>query len=90
MYAPEEEHKEDSEEFYNILQKAIRRKKRITYILGNFNARTGGSKAKMITGPYRESIKNRNGKRLIDFYSFNNYKIMNALLMKKQRKQSQT
>lgn len=78
VYAPEEGKEEESDEFYDSLQKVIQKKTGITYIIGDLNARTGRRGIKDITGPHGEDTVNRNGKRLIDFCSYNKYRIMNG------------
>ena len=85
IYEPEEGRKKDSDKFYNILQKLMRRKNRINYILGDLNAKTRGEGVKEVTSTFQENIVNRNGKRLMDFCSFNNCRIMNGFFKHKRQ-----
>jgi len=47
-------------------------------LIGDMNARVGNNKVANIVSTDREATLNSNGRKLIDFCTFNNLKIMNT------------
>ena len=48
--------------------------------IGDINARVGNNRLIYIVGTNEEAILNNNGRKLMDFCTFNNLKIMNTFL----------
>jgi hypothetical protein len=55
----------------------------IIIMIGDMNGRAGNNKVTNIVGTNREAALN-NGKKLIDFCTFNNLKILNTFLKHKE------
>ena len=52
--------------------------------MGDLNGRIGNMKVSSIIGTHGEQTINRNGKRLIDYATYNNFKITNILFPHKE------
>jgi len=53
-------------------------------LIGHMNARVGNNRVANIVGTNGEATLNSNGRKLIDFCTFNNFKIMNTFLSTKK------
>jgi len=53
-------------------------------LIGDMNARVGNNRVANIVGTNGEATLNSNGRKLIDFCTFNNLKIMNTFLNTKK------
>ena len=85
VYASTEGRDELNEEFYETLQKILDKVNKNGYIMliGDMNARVGNNRFSNIVGTNGEAALSSNGRKLIDFYTFNNLKIMNTLFKHK-------
>lgn len=85
VYAPEEGRREDTEIFYEELQKQVNKYNKTDHmlILGDLNARVGNVPIVNIVGAFGEITLNENGKTLRDFATFNQLKITNTFFRKK-------
>jgi exonuclease III len=85
LYAPEEGRQELSDEFYEQLQNILEKTNKNDYILmmGDLNARIGNITIMKIVGTDGEPTVNNNGKKLMDFCTFNNMRIMNSFFKHK-------
>jgi len=86
VYAPTEGRDELNEEFYETLQKVLDKVNRNDYIMliGDMNARVWNSRVINIVGTNGKATLNNNGRKLIDFYTYNNLKIMNTFFKHKE------
>ena len=80
VYAPTEGRDELNEEFYETLQKILDKVSKNDYIMltGDMNARVGNNRDANTVGTNGEATLNSKGRKLIDFCTFNNLKIMNT------------
>ena len=53
-------------------------------LIGDMNPRVGNNRVSNVVGTNREATLNSNGRKLIDFCTFNNLKIMNTFLSAKK------
>jgi exonuclease III len=85
LYAPEEGRQELGDEFYEQLQNILEKTNKNDYILmmGDLNARIGNTKIMKIVGTNDKPTVNNNGKKLRDFCTFNNMRIMNSFFKHK-------
>lgn len=85
VYAPEEGKKDETEEFYEILQNLLDKynSKYEVLLVGDFNARVGNQNIPNIVGTHGEKTKNSNGEKLREFAAFNELCISNTLKKKK-------
>ncbi|KAJ4431193.1 hypothetical protein ANN_19790 [Periplaneta americana] len=85
LYAPEEGRREDTEIFYEELQKQVNKYNKTDHmlILGDLNARVGNVPIVNIVGAFGEITLNENGKTLRDIATFNQLKITNTFFRKK-------
>ena len=85
VYAPEEGKEEASTDFYESLQKATQRvhPEDDLVIAGDLNAQVGNRKIGKTTGTFGIGDVNSNGKKLIDFCTFNNLRILNTFFRHK-------
>jgi len=76
VYALKEGRDELNEEFYETLQKILDKVNKNDYIIliGDMNARVGNNRVANIVGTNGEATLNSNGRKLIDFCTFNNLK----------------
>ena len=72
-----------NEEFYETLQKILGKVNKKDYIMliGDMNDRVGNNKVANIVGTNGEDTLNSNGRKLIDFCTFNNPKLINTFLL---------
>jgi len=86
VYAPTEGRDELNEELYETLQKILDKVNKNDYIIliGDMNARVGNNIVANIVGTNGEATLNSNGRKLIDFCTFNNLKVMNTFLSTKK------
>ena len=86
IYASTESRDELNEEFYKTLQKILDKVNKNDYIMliGDMNARVGSNRVANIVGTNGEATLNSNGRKLIDFCTFNNLKIMNRFFKHKE------
>ena len=73
VYAPTEGREELNEEFYETLQKISDKVNKNDYIMfiEDMNARVGNNRVANIVGTNGEATLNSNGRKLIDFCTFN-------------------
>jgi exonuclease III len=85
IYAPEEGRNEDSDEFYETLQKEINSTNKNDYLIlgGDLNARIGNNPIPDLIGTNGEPTLNKNGQALRDFVPFNELKITNTFFRHK-------
>jgi len=86
VYAPTEGRDELNEEFHETLQKILYKVNKNDYIMliGDMNARFGDNRVANIVGTNGEGTLNNSGRKLIDFCTFNNLKIMNTFFKRKE------
>jgi hypothetical protein len=86
VHAPTEGREELNEEFYETLQKIFDKVNKKDYIMltGDMNARVGNNRFANIVDTNAEATLNSNGRKLIDFFTFNNLKIMNTFFRHKE------
>jgi len=79
VYGPAEGRDELNEECYETLQTLLDKVNKNDYIMliGDMNSRVGNNRVANIVGTNGEATLNSNGRKLIDFCTFNNLKIMN-------------
>ena len=72
--------------FTETLQKILDKVNKNDYIMliGDMNARVGSNRVANIVGTNGEATLNSNGRKLIDFCTFNNLKIMNRFFKHKE------
>ena len=87
LYNPEDGRKEDSEEFYEVLQKVVNNVKRNDYIIiaGDFNEFVGNYCIGRLMANHGERKENKKGLLLIDFPAFSNISITNTFFPYKER-----
>jgi hypothetical protein len=74
-----------NQEFYETLQKLLDKvNKNDCIMLIDMNARVGNNRVANTVGTNGEVTVNSNGKKLIDFCTFNNLKIMNTFFKHKE------
>jgi len=75
-----------NEEFYETLQKILGKVNKNDYIMliGDMNGRVGNNRVANIVGTNGEDSLNSNGKKLRDFCTFNNPRIMNTFFKNKR------
>ncbi|XP_050513133.1 uncharacterized protein LOC126888800 [Diabrotica virgifera virgifera] len=81
IYAPtSEKPEEDIEEFYALVQKALKytKKNELTIIMGDFNAKVGKNRIEDIVGQHGLGEKNERGDRLIQFCREEDFTIANT------------
>ena len=85
VYAPEEGKKEETKQFYNVLQSTIEKyvKSDQLIISGDLNARVGKIPIPNVVGMFGESVINENGEELRQFATFNQLKIANTFFRKR-------
>ena len=85
VYAPTEGRDELNEEFYEKLQKIFDKVNRKDFIMlkGDMNARFGNKRVANTVGKNGESTLNSNDRKLIEFGTFSNLKIMNTFFKHK-------
>lgn len=85
VYAPEEGKKEETDIFYETLQKVVNSyiKTDSLIISGDLNARIGNTPVPNIVGEHGETCINDNGHSLIHFATSNNMRITNSFFRKK-------
>lgn len=86
VYAPEEGRHEDSEEFYEELQKLLDKINKNDYyiIAGDLNARIGKIPITNIVGTEGEEVINNNGYKLREFASHNELRVTNSFFRHKK------
>jgi len=86
VYGVTEGRDDISEEFYETLQKILDKVNKIYYLMliRDTNATVGNNKVANIVGTNGAAILNSNVRKLIDFCTFNNLKIMNTSLSTKK------
>jgi len=86
VYALTEGRDELNEEFYATLEKILDKVNKNGYIMliGDMNARVRNNRFSNIVGTNGEATLNSNGRKLIDFCTFSNLKIMNTLFKHKE------
>ncbi|GFG36537.1 hypothetical protein Cfor_09350 [Coptotermes formosanus] len=86
VYVPTECRDELNEEFYETLQKILDKVNKNYYItlVGDMNVRAGNNRVANVVGTNGETTLNSNGRKLIDFCTFNNLKIMNTFFNHKE------
>jgi len=86
VHAPTEGREELNEEFYETLQNILDKVNKNDYIMliGGINARVGNNRAANIVGTNGDATLNSNSRKLIDFCTFNNLKIMNTYFKHKE------
>lgn len=83
-YAPEEGKEEESEKFYNLLQKHIQANSKDHILLaGDLNARIGKEPIKNLIGIHGEEHLNNNGRQLRELLTMNSLKITNTFFKKR-------
>lgn len=83
-YAPEEGKEEESEKFYNLLQKHIQANSKDHILLaGDLNARIGKEPIKNLIGIHGEEHLNNNGRQLRELVTMNSLKITNTFFKKR-------
>jgi hypothetical protein len=85
LCVPEEGGVEENVNFYNQLQKILRKTNKNDYILlsGNLNAEIGNAGIHNIVGSFGEQVTNTSGLKLKDFATYKNMKIVNSLYQHK-------
>ena len=85
VYAPEEGRNEETEYFYENLQKEVSKWNETDYVIisGDRNARIGNKAVPGVMGTYGENHVNKTGSSLIDFAISNELKINNSFYRKK-------
>ena len=85
VYAPNEGKKEESLEFYELLQTHLNSINKTDYISigGDFNARVGQQIMGKLIGNNGEVTLNENGKTLRNFVNYNDFQITNTLFRHK-------
>ena len=75
-----------NEEFYGTLQKILDKVDRndCIMLIGDMNVTVGNNRVANIVGRNGEATLNSNGRKLIDFSTFNNSKIMNTFFKHKE------
>lgn len=86
VYAPEEGRNEDSDEFYDILQKTVNGINKNDYLIiaGDLNARVGKTPVENIIGTEGEVKINNNGYKLKEFALNNELRLTNTFFRHKQ------
>ena len=86
MSVPTEGWDELNEEFYETLHKIFDKVNKNDYItlIQDMNARAGNNRFANIVGINGEATLDSNDRKLIDFCTFNNLKIMNTFLSRKK------
>ena len=91
LYAPnEDEEEEENERFYDMLDEAIKEKRKgreCLVVMGDFNGKVGMYKEEDTIGPYGVGIRNENGQLLIEFCKRHNLFVTNTWFQ--QRKSAQ-
>ena len=78
---------QNSENFYETLQSTIESicKKDVIIVAGDFNARVGQPTSRSsLHRKHNPAVRNNNGRRLVDFYNYNNLAIINTLFPHKK------
>lgn len=86
VYAPEEGKTQESEEFYQELADVVEKINMNDYVIiaGDLNARIGNQTISQCVGGEGEPTINENGKKLRDFVTYNNLKIVNTFFKQKE------
>jgi len=86
VYGVTEGREELNDEFYETLQQILDNVNKKDYIMliGDMNDRVRNNRVANIVGTNGEDSLNRKGRKLIDFCTFNNLKIMNIFFKNKE------
>ena len=84
VYAPTTNAEEaEVEGFYENLQDLLehpKKKKKVSFIIGDWNAKVGSQEIPRITGKFGPGVQNETGQRLTEFCQENTLVIANTLL----------
>ena len=86
VYAPTTSHSdEETDNFYNTIDKILEKQTHYTIVMGDFNAKVGGqtNTSERATGCFGLGQRNERGYTLVEWATSNNFKIMNTQLQKK-------
>ena len=90
VYAPTSNTEEaEVEQFYEDLQDLLELtppKKDVLFIIGDWNAKVGSQETPGVTGKFGLGVRNKAGKRLIDFCQENALVIANTLFQQNKRR----
>ena len=86
IYAPTTSHSdEETDNFYNIVDKILEKQTHYTIVMGDFNAKVGGqtNTSERATGCFGLGQRNERGDTLVERATSKNFKIMNTQFQKK-------
>ena len=86
VYAPSTSHSDqETDNFYNIIDKILEKQTHYTIVMGDFNAKVGGQSntSERATGCFGLGQRNERGDTLLEWATSNNFKIMNTQFHKK-------
>ena len=86
VYAPKTSHSdEETDNFYNTIDKILEKQTHYTIVMGDFNAKVGGqtNTSEKATGCFGLGQRNERGDTLVEWATSNNFKIMNTQFQKK-------
>ena len=86
VYAATTSHSdEETDNFYNTIDKILEKQTHYTIVMGDFNAKVGGqtNTSERATGCFGLSQRNERGDTLVEWATSKNFKIMNTQLQKK-------
>ena len=87
VYAPTTSHSgEETDNFYNTIDKILEKQTHYTIVMGDFNAEVGGqtNTSERATGCFGLGQRNERGDTLVEWATSNNFKIMNTQFQKKE------
>ena len=86
VYAPTTYHSdEETDNFYNTIDKILEKQTHYTIVMGDFNAKVGGqtNTSERATGCFGLGQRNERGDTLVEWATSKNFKIMNTQFQKK-------
>ena len=86
VYAPTTSHSdEETDNFYNTIDKILEKQTHYTIVMGDFNAKVGGqtNTSERATGCFGLGQRNERGDTLVEWATSKNFKIMNTQFQKK-------
>ena len=86
VYAPTTSHSdEETGNFYNTIDKILKKQTHYTIVMGDFNAKVGGqtNTSERATGCFGLGQRNERGVTLVEWATSKNFKIMNTQFQKK-------
>ena len=86
VYAPTTSHSdEETDNFYNTIDKILKKQTHYTIVMGDFNAKVGGqtNTSERATGCFGLDQRNERGDTLVELATSTNFKIMNTQFQKK-------